>query len=117
MKNLYHQRGSLNYQTYQASRKKEFAAIALNPEHNIFTVYVASISFTPLNADVYLPYRPQIWGLIVEETPMDILDKYVNFADIFFRDLAFKLPEYTGINDYAIELVDDQQLSYGPINS
>ena len=37
--------------------------------------------------------------------------------DIFFPDFAFKLPEYTRINDYAIKLVDDEQPSYKPIYS
>ncbi len=31
--------------------------------------------------------------------------------------LAAKLSEYTGINDHAIELVDDRQPPYGPIYS
>ena len=35
----------------------------------------------------------------------------------FFPKLVAKLPKYTRINDHAIELVDDQQLLYGPIYS
>ena len=35
-----------------------------------------------------------------------VSNKYVNFADVFFPDLASKLPEHTEINDYAIKLVD-----------
>ena len=31
----------------------------------------------------------------------------IDFADVFSPDLAFGLPEHIGINDRAIELVDD----------
>ena len=32
--------------------------------------------------------------------------KYLDFANIFSRDLASELPKHTGINDHAIKLVD-----------
>ena len=37
--------------------------------------------------------------------------------DVFLPDLASELPEYTRINDHAIELVEGQQPPYGPIYS
>ncbi len=43
--------------------------------------------------------------------------EYADFADVFFPKLAAEPLEHTGINDYAIELVDDQQPLYGPIYS
>ncbi len=43
--------------------------------------------------------------------------EYADFADVFPSKLAIELPEHTGINDHAIELVDDQQSLYGPIYS
>ena len=55
--------------------------------------------------------------MIVEEAPTKVPDEYANFADVFSPDLAAELSEYTGINDHAIELVDDQQPFYGPIYS
>ena len=51
-------------------------------------------------------YRPQRTSLIVEETLTKVPLEYANFADMFSPDLASKLPEYTGINDYAIKLVN-----------
>ena len=45
-----------------------------------------------------------------------MLSKYTDFADIFSSKLAAKLLEY-GINNYAIDLVDDWQPSYGSIYS
>ena len=50
--------------------------------------------------------RLQRTSLIAKETPIKVPVKYANFADVFFPDLASELPKHTGINDYAIELVD-----------
>ena len=99
--------------------KKEFAAAALDPEHETYVVHVASLSSAPLVAslDVHPSRRPQISGLIAEEAPTKVPAEYLDFADVFSPDLASELPEHTGINDHAIELVDSQQPPYGPIYS
>ena len=100
--------------------KKEFAAAALDPEHETYVVHVASLSSTPLVAslNVHPSRRPQISGLIVEEAPTTVPAEYSDFADVFSPDLASELPEHTGINDHAIELVEGcQQPPYGPIYS
>ena len=98
--------------------KKEFAAAVLNPEHETYVVHVASLSSTPLVAlDVHHSRRPQISGLIAEEAPTKVPTEYSDFADVFSLDLASELPEHTGINDHAIELVEGQQPPYGPIYS
>ena len=55
---------------------------------------------------VHLSRRPQKTSLIAEETPIKVPVEYADFADVFSPDLASKLPEHIGINDYAIELVD-----------
>ena len=85
--------------------KKEFATAALDPEHEIFVVYVAFFSSTLL--DVHLFRRPQISSLIAEEIPIKIPNKYVDIADVFSLDLASEFPKYTGINKHIIELVDN----------
>ena len=95
--------------------KKEFATAALDPKYETYVVHVASFSYTPL--DVHPFRRPQISGLIAEEAPTKVPAKYSDFADVFSPDLASELPEHTGINDHAIELVDGQQPPYGPIYS
>lgn len=46
-----------------------------------------------------------------------ILSKYANFIVVFSKNLITKFLEYTGINDYAINLVKKYQLPYGPIYS
>ena len=57
-----------------------------------------------IDADIHLSHGSQIAGLIAKETSTKVPVKYGNFA--FSPDLASKLPEHTGINDHAIELVD-----------
>ena len=95
--------------------KKEFAKVALDENSETFVVHVASLSSTPL--DVHPSQRPQISSLIAEKALTKVPDEYANFADVFSLDLAAKLLKYTGINDYAIKLVDGQQLLYRPIYS
>ena len=101
--------------------KKEFAAAAFDPESETFVVHVASLSSdaspnsSPL--DVHPSRRSQISGLIAKEAPTKVPTKYSDFADVFSPDLAFELPEHTGINNHTIKLVEDQQPPYGPIYS
>ena len=99
--------------------KKEFAAAALDPEHETYVVHVASLNSTPLvvSLDIHPSRRSQISGLIAEEAPTKVFAEYLDFADVFSPDLASKLPKHTGINDHAIELVDGQQPPYGTIYS
>ena len=51
--------------------------------------------------------RAQIAYLKVDETPIKVLSKYTDFADIFSPKLAAKLLQHTRINDHTIELEDD----------
>ena len=101
--------------------KKKFAAATLNLEHKTYVVYIASISSNVLPNSLLLNIhsfqRPQISGLIVKEVLTKVPAKYSDFVNIFSLNLASELPEYTGINDYTIKLVDSQQLPYGPIYS
>ena len=55
--------------------------------------------------------------MIVEKAPTKVPAEYLDFVDVFSPDLASELPEHTGINNHAIELVDSQQPPYGPIHS
>ncbi len=59
--------------------------------------------------------RAQIAHLKANEAPTEVPSEYTDFANVFSPKLAAELPEHTGINDHAIELVDDQQPPYGPI--
>ena len=94
--------------------KKEFAAAAVNLEHETYVIHVASLSSIPLaflwstSLDVHPFRRSQILGLIVEEVPTKIPTEYLDFADICSPDLASELSKHTEINNHAIELVNGQ---------
>ena len=93
--------------------KKKFAAAPLDLESEIFVVHVASLSSNalpssfPLELDIYPFRRPQVFGLIAKKAPTKVPAKYLDFVDVFFPNLASKLPEHTGINNHAIKLVND----------
>ena len=103
--------------------KKEFVAVVLNPVHEIYVVYIGSVSsvalpsFSSFKLHIHISHKPQISNLIAEEAFRKVLNKYINFADIFTLNLVSKLLEHTEINDHTIELVDDRQLPYGSIYS
>ncbi len=86
--------------------KKEFAATALNLEHEAFVVHIAALS-VDLGDEVHPSRKAQIAHLQVDEAPTKVPSEYADFADVFLPKLAAELPEHTGINNNAIELVDD----------
>lgn len=45
-------------------------------------------------------------SLKADNAPISILFEYVNFIDIFSKDLIVKLPKYIINNNYTINLVD-----------
>ena len=98
--------------------KKEFAAAALDPEHETYVVHIASLCFTPLaSLDVHFSREPQISGLIAKKAPTKVPAEYSDFTDVFSPELATELPEHTEINTHAIDLEEGKQPPYGPIYS
>ena len=101
--------------------RKEVAAAVLDPKHEIYVVHVRSVSSNalpssfPLKLNIHPSRRPHIFSLIAEKARTKIPAEYLDFVDIFSLDLAFKLPEHSGINNHAIKPVDGQQPLYGPI--
>ena len=101
--------------------KKEFAAIALDPKHEIYVVHIGSVSYdgppnsSSLELDVYPSHKPQVFGLIAKKASTKVPAKYSDCADVFSLNLASELSKHTGINDNTIELVDGQQPPYRPI--
>ena len=95
-----------------SSPLKEFAAVVLDSEHEIYVVHVGSVSSvkssssSPLALDIHPLRRPQIDGLIAEEAPMKVLAEYTDLANVFSPNLASELPEHIGINDHSIKLVN-----------
>ena len=94
----------------------------LDPKSETVVVYVASLSSNALPSsfplDVHPFWRPQISGLIAKEASTKVPAKYSDFANVFSLNLVSELPEHTGINNHAIDLVKScQQPPYRPIYS
>ena len=60
---------------------------------------------------------PLLAALQQDKALTEIPPEYADYADVFSPDLAMELPENTGINEHAIELVEGKQPPYGPIYS
>ena len=90
-------------------RKKEFTATAFHPRHKTFIVHVASFESpsSTQEGDVHLFRRAQIAALVANKAHTSISTEYSDFADVFSPELVSELLEHTGINDHAMELVDD----------
>lgn len=96
-------------------RNEQFVAATLNPENGIFVVHV--IVFISSSSDVYFLWQAKIVLLKADEAPITVLNKFADFANVFLPDLAIKLLEYIGINNYIINVIDSKQSPYGPIYS
>ena len=93
--------------------KKEFARAALDENVEAFVVHMTSFS---LNSILIHPARKaQIALLIAKEVKIPI--DYSDFSNVFLEEKALVLLEITYINQHAIKLQKDQQLSYRPIYS
>ena len=77
--------------------------MALNADSRIFIVYLASLA-KPTIIPIYSFYKAQVALLISAK----IYTKYFDFLNIFSSDSAAKLSEYTGINNYSINLLKDK---------
>ncbi len=86
--------------------KKEFAAAALDLEHEAFVFHIADLSVNS-GDEVHPSRRALIAHLKVDKAFTKVPSEYADFANVFLSKLAVELPEHTKINDHAIELVDD----------
>ena len=91
--------------------KRKFAVAALNADDKTFVIYVVAL-VEPTTMPIHSSCQAQVTALTSEES--GISAEYPNFSDIFSSDFAVELSEYTGINDYFINLLDDKQLLYSP---
>ena len=78
-------------------------------------MYVAALE--ALEPVVYPSWAPLLVALQQDKVPTKIPLEYADYADVFSSDLTIELPENTGINKHAIELVEGKQPPYGPIYS
>lgn len=97
--------------------KKEFVALALDANSETFVVYVVALNIKSTNIAIHLSPSAQIELLKVNKAPTTVFAKYSDYTNIFLLKLTAKLPEYTGINNHAIDLEKDKHPSYGLIYS
>ncbi len=98
--------------------KKEYTITVVDPKYKAFIVYIATLNISSAIGDkVHLSIKAQIAHLKVDKASPEVFNKYANFTDLFLPKLVTKLLKHKGINDYAIKLVDNQQLPYGLIYS
>lgn len=83
----------------------------------IFIVQEASFISSDLSPERHPFCKAQIGSFKADETLFSVTCKYVDFIDVYSKDLAIKPSKYTKINSYAIKLVDSQQTLYGLIYS
>ena len=91
---------------FELIEKKEFTAATLDPEHKAFVVHIVALN-VDLGDEMHPSIKAQVAYLKVNEAPTKVASKYADFADVFSPKLATELPKHMGINDYAIELVDN----------
>lgn len=83
--------------------KKEFAAAALNKLDETIVVYMATFS---LDSNVHPSQQVQITLLDVKE--VTIPSKYTDYTNVFSPNSTAELLEYTAINNYPINLIDNK---------
>lgn len=87
-------------------KKKEFVAITLNPNIELFIVYIAFFTSFYLGLEIHPSYKAWIAFLKADETLICISFKYSDFANILTKNLVVKLSKHTKINNNTIDLVD-----------
>lgn len=66
---------------------------------------------------VYLFQEALLTILLQDKALAKVHQEYADYANVFLCDLAIELPENTGINKYAIGLIESKQQPYKPIYS
>ena len=103
--------------------KHDFAKVALDENSETFVIHVAALGVWRATEAAGMPIHPdqanqvQVAALQQDKAPIEIPPEYADYADFFSPNLAMELPENTGINEYAIELIEGKQPLYGPIYS
>ena len=86
----------------------------LDPEKEAFMVHIAIITS---RITIHPERKAQITLLKAKKTPVLILAKYLDFANVFSKELAVVLLKHTKINTHTINLEEDKQPSYRLIYS
>ncbi len=83
-------------------------------------MHVAALE-VPTAMPIYPSRAPQVLDNLTlaafqwDKALIEIPARYSDYADVFSLDLAVELPENTGMNKHAIEVIEGKQPPYGPI--
>lgn len=94
---------------------KKFLVIALNSDNEICITHIAFFASFNLSLEIYLFYKSYIASLTSDEVFISVFSKYADFANGFYKNLEAKFLEHTKINNYVINLIEDQQSFYWPV--
>lgn len=85
--------------------KRKFVKAAINVNNKIFIIYITALANSVIML-IYFFRKAQVALLISTKTFIE--DS--NFSNIFFSHSAMKLPKYTRIYNYSIDLLDNEKL-------
>ena len=71
----------------------------------------------PVHSEKQAQIKAQFKALLFNKAFTKVLIKYSDYNNIFSAKYAAELLENIRMNEYAIELKEDKQLPFGPINS
>lgn len=91
---------------------KEFAQVMLDFDKKTFVIYIATITS---EITIYPEHKAQITFLKTKKALISVPAKYLDFANIFSKELTIVLPKHTKISTHAIDLEEDKQPPYGSI--
>lgn len=84
---------------------------ALDLDKKIFVIDIVSLNLGQIT--IYPAWEAEITLLVGEG--VTVLVKYLDYANVFSKKTAVKLPKRLDINEHAINLKPGKQLSYEPI--
>ena len=92
---------------------KELIIAAFNADSETFVVHVTI--WEQKEMPVHLEKQVQVGALLFDEASIEVLAEYSDYSNVFSVKNVAKVPENTGINEYAIELEESKQPLFGPI--
>ena len=75
-------------------------------EYKVFVIQIVALSIN-LDNEMHPLRKAQIAYQKMDEASIEVLSKYVNFANVFLLKLAVELLKYIRINNHTIKLIDD----------
>lgn len=80
--------------------RKKFAAAALEPEKEVFVVYVTTSEVQEV--DAHLIKKAEIAFFLTEKGPAKVPNNYANYADMFLLEPTAKILKHNKMNNVPI---------------